>query len=80
MALSNTLSHGSWVDPNKPGDNGNNGTDDDDTSYGWVIAISIIAGLLILGGVGFWFWKKKKAQANGFVSMTEKNSDLGYSL
>jgi LPXTG-motif cell wall-anchored protein len=30
------------------------------SSNGWIIAVSVIGGLLVLGGIGFYIWKKKK--------------------
>lgn len=38
--------------PDKPDDGGS-------SSKGWIIALCVIAGLLLLGGIGFWIWKKK---------------------
>lgn len=48
---------GAKVDPDKfvpvKPDGGSSNT-------GWIVAVSVIGGLLLLGGVAFWIWKKKK--------------------
>lgn len=53
-AISTNIDYGKK--PVNPGDD-----DDDNTgsSTGWIIAVSIIGSLLLIGGVGFFIWKKK---------------------
>lgn len=43
--------------PVNPGDDDDD--DNDSSSVGWIIALSIIGSLLLIGGVGFFIWKKK---------------------
>lgn len=33
---------------------------DDSYDYGWVIAVSVIGGVALLGGLGYFFWRKRK--------------------
>lgn len=44
--------HSGYVPPGPP--------DPKKSSHGWIIAVSVIGGLLVLGGIGFYIWKKKK--------------------
>lgn len=61
-----------WIN-SRPGGGGGSST----SNLAWILPISIIGGLLLFGGIGYYVWKKRK---ESLADQNDNVSEGGYSL